>query len=1219
MKLFFRTPFLNFLQKENEKKGVIRATDHKLACRIALLLVFPLSMQVNAKVLAQRINLDSNHLSLEEVLQKLQLQSGYAFIYNPKLLIGTRPVTMKFKDKDLKEVLALVFHNQPVGFSVKNNVVTLVPKNNLVQISTNSEQQLIAEVTGKLVDSLGNSLERASLRVLDQNGARTPIVTSSDRNGRFVLKNIPSGSQLEISFIGYYTKFVLVKADLGLIELKQILSKLDEVTVVNTGYQTLPKERATGSFTQIDKELFNRSTSGNILDRLEGITNGMLFTRQNLQKENLSGKPEIRVRGANSILGERSPLIVVDGFPYNGDIEQLNPNDVESITVLKDAAAASIWGALAGNGVIVITTKAGKYNQSTEVSVNSNVILGDKPDLFYSKNYLPAATVMELQKNIFDSNGYLPVDFQRMPVYAELLYQLKNNTISQEQFDLKKAWYENNDIRKDWSNMLYQQSIRQQNSLSVRGGGDVYRYAFSANYDTNKESYVGNKGNRLNLSLQNTFKISPNLEVTGTVWYTNSPKHNNAVLSSIINSFNSVGPDIYESLLDENGNPNAVNLTSLRYSYQENIRTKYPNYGMADWLQRPLDEIKYNDSRTEATDLRLNGGIKYKFLKYFNADATFQYISSTVDIEKYFAPESYYVRDLYNRLTQLPVAPATNAVHPIPLAGILDRPGTQKSTAQNGRFVLSYSQTINKKHSINAIGGGEVRQYLIYNQPGVTLYNYNPELLTSNTTLDFATTFKALVPGAPSSRIPSSSNSLLTHKTTRDLSYFGNASYTYNNKYILSGSMRWDGSNLLGVKANQRGTILWSSGLAWDMSKESFYHLKEYLPFLKLRATYGSAGNIDRTQTQYPTITDGLIDNNTAATYALLNTAGNPSLRWEQVNTLNLGADFQLFKGGRINGSIEYYSKFADHLLGANLVDPTTGVPSNFKRNYGAMRIWGWDVQISSRNIDAGKFSWTSNLIFNTSANKITRYKENVIGNENVYLNGGALYYEEGKSIDKIYALPWNGLNPNDGTVLWYNSAGEITKAYTTEYNALKKANFINAGVTVPTISTSLMNTFNFNGFSVSALIAGRFGSVFRRNSMLPGGESSTFTPAYHMDYFKRWEQPGDEKNTNVPSAIPSNLTSAQKSDYLYSANFYKFSEELITDGDVIRLQDITIGYNLPREILKKLPIKTLKVYGYARNLGIIWRANKFNLDPDYPNTLYPLPKSYSFGIQASF
>ena len=1187
---------MSFFSTKNgqRRKYVLSHSIHKT---FLFLICLQLCIVLGAKAQGSKmVNFKTTNEGLSTALTRLGKESGVNIIY-PGEVNHLKAVKMLAVDRTLEATLRTLLEGTGLVFRYINGRVVVYRKNPHVSPTSDS----LLTVSGFVYDEAGSPLGGVAVM-----GTLSKIGAISKDNGSFTLKGISSDELIDVSALGFAKLTIEPNSQLNIVLKRDDSNELADV-LVNTGYQTLPKERATGSFTVVDNELFNRSTSGNILERLEGVTNGMLFTRNNLQKEDLKGNPEIRINGVNTILGNRSPLIVVDNFPYNGDIDQLNPNDVESVTVLRDAAAASIWGALAGNGVIVITTKSGRYKQRAEVSFNTNVVLDDKPDLFYSKNFLPASTVMDIQKEMFDRGSYFRLDFQRIPLYPELLYKLQDGLITQDEFDKMESWYRGNDLRKDWSDLLYQQGVRQQNGLTVRGGGDNYHYAFTANYDNYKENYVGNKGSRLNLSLQNTFKITPNLELTGTVWYTNSPSHKNAVLSSIINSYNSVGPDSYESLVDMNGNPNAINLTSNRFFYQEQIQSKYPNFKMVDWLQRPLDEIKYNDSRTVSTDLRLNGGLKYKFLKHFSADLNFQYINSQIDREDYYAPESYYVRDLYNKFTDI-----TTGAHPIAIGGILDRPGTIKSKQQSGRALLNYNQRYNAKHEVAAIAGAEMREYEIYNQPGVTLYNYDKDLLTHNSAMDFLTQYRTIPMGV--NRIPTSATNLLSDKITRDLSYFGNASYTYNNKYILSGSMRWDGSNLLGVKTNQRGTVLWSSGLAWDVSKEAFYGLQDQLPYLKLRATYGSAGNIDRTQTQYPTIRDGVMDLNRQDIIAQLMSAGNPSLRWEQVRTLNFGADFSAFHA-RVNGSIEYYHKYAGDLLGSNMVDPTTGVPSNFKLNYGAMQTWGWDIQINSRNLSLGKFSWNSSLIFNTSGNKITKLKENVPAQDNQYITLNIL--EQGVSVDNIYALPWYGLNPQNGSVLIYDADGQISDKYLAYWNGLKKAEFIMAGSTVPKISTSLMNTFEWNGISVSALLVGHFKSVFRRNSMLPGGEfGNLFTPGYHMDYFDRWQKPGDEKFTDVPAGVPA---TAVTSEVTYSGNIYKYSEALITKGDVIRLQDITVGYTIPASLIKKWHVKRLRVYGYARNLGIVWRANDQGLDPDYPNTNYPAPKSYSFGIQVDF
>jgi len=1174
-----------------------------LVMKLTILLLTAGFLNVCARGVSQTISFSGERVPIKSVFTAVTEQTGFVFLYTGPVLQTAKPVTISVKGVTLQGFLNEVFKNQPLKYAIKGRSIFVSPK---AAFDRPPGSDTSMTLRGHVVNEKSEPVQGASVTIRGSTKG-----TKTDANGNFELKDVKEGEVILISYVGLDTRTIAATRSLlsssGNFVISLSVARMDDVEViVNTGYQALPKERATGAFTQIDNKLFNRSTSGNVLERLEGVTNGMLFSRSKLSKEDINGNPEIRVRGLSSILGNNAPLIVVDNFPYEGDINSINPNDVESVTVLRDAAAASIWGARAGNGVIVINTKTGRYNQPTRISVNSNVVITEKPDLYYSKNYLPSPIVLDIQKDQYNRAAYPLLNTIRIPLYVDLLYKLKDGVISQQDFNAQEDRFRQQDIRDDWNKYLYQQSISQQHALGIRGGGNNYRYAFSVGYDKNRDMYVGNEGNRINLSLQNTFKVRPDLELTGTVWYTKRKTQTNAVLSSVTNTKGS-GPDIYESLVDVNGNPNPVNIQYNRYRYQETFPAANPALKLQDWLYRPLDEVALNNNIGNYTDWRLNGGLKYKFLGHFSVDLSYQYILSQTDRTSYHDVNSYYVRDLVNKFTQ------STGTRPIPLGNIMDYLGATQTNSQSGRGVLTYNQSFGTDHSVSAIAGAEMRQSIFTSTPGVTLYNYNPDLLTSNATLDFASSFTQLAGGTL--RIPTSANQILKKTTNRDLSYFGNASYTYKGKYILSGSTRWDGSNLLGVRANDRGTVLWSSGLSWEISKEPFFKVKE-LPYLRLRATYGSAGNINRTQTHFPTILFTTINTVTNFQQANLQTAGNPSLRWEQVNTLNFGTDFRAFNS-RISGSVEYYVKNGKYLLGSNSVDPTTGVPSNFQLNYAGLRTWGWDVQINTRNLEIGKFSWTSSILFNTSKNKITKLKESIPTTDYQYLTN-LTYLQQGQSVDRIYSLPWYGLNPQDGSVLIYGKDGAIRKDYQAYWNALQKSQFIYAGVTVPPFSASIMNTFEWNGLSLSALVAGRFGSIFRRTSMLPGGEYINLDVAgYNMDYLKRWKQPGDEKFTNVPAKVlPANLTSSQASS---AGSLYQYSEALITPGDVIRLQDVNLSYTIPRSLIKRWPIQNLRVYGYARSLGIIWRANKEGLDPDYPNTLYPEPKSYSAGLQIEF
>jgi len=367
-------------------------------------------------------------------------------------------------------------------------------------------------LNGTVADAEGRPLVGASVRCLSNNR-----LAATGTDGGFTLPIPRAADTLLVSFVGYVNQYLPVKAgETGplRITLKTDPNALEEV-VVSTGYYQIPRERATGAFTHVDNSLINRSVSTNILQRLEGVVNGVQFVEP--QASDASG---IRIRGLSTIHGDTRPLIVVDNFPYEGDINTINPNDVESITVLRDASAASIWGARAGNGVIVINTKQGAYSQSTQVSVNSNVTVGDKPDLFYSRNYLPSATVMEIQRELFERNAYREQNQTYIPSYVELLIKQRDGFISPEEFLKQEAFMRQTDLRRDITDFLYQPTVNQQYSLGVRGGGTAYRYTLSAGYDRNRSHVIGNNTARLNLSMQNSFRVGNTLELTASVWYT---------------------------------------------------------------------------------------------------------------------------------------------------------------------------------------------------------------------------------------------------------------------------------------------------------------------------------------------------------------------------------------------------------------------------------------------------------------------------------------------------------------------------------------------------------------------------------------------------------------------------------------------------------------------------------------------------------------------------
>lgn len=1174
-----------------------------LIMRLTTVILVAAILQVSATTFAQRIKLSEKNAALVKVFDKISLQSGYDFFVSKALLQQSLPVNIKVTNGDIKTVLDKLFENQPLQYVIEDKSVKILKKEESI-INKITSFFADIDVKGRITDEKGEPMAGATILV--KGGKRS---ANTNSNGEFTLSKVDENAILQITYIGYAPTEIKAAQNLGTIALKPSETNLDAVEVmVNTGYYKIPKERATGSFTVVDQELFNRTTGTNVLQRLEGIASGVQFLAPGT-----NDPKSIRVRGVSTLNSNSRPLIVVDNFPYEGnyssrtnqgldndkdvDLSFLNPNDIESITVLKDAAAASIWGARAGNGVIVITTKQGRYNQKARISFNANTTIGDRPDLLYNQSRLPSETIMAIEKEKYTRGGFYTENSSQnvFPEYVELLIKKAAGTITEADFLAQEARMKTAEVRTEALKYLYQPTVNQQYAFNASGGGAAYRYYVSAGYDKNRGMLKGNSDDRLNLNLQNTFNPAKGLEITAGIWYTQAGIHNNGVALSELNNGLTIGISPYTRLVDDQGNAMSV----IR-DYRQPYKDKSVAEGLLDWNYRPVDEINLINRFDKRKELKINSGVKYNFLKNFSAEVQYQHVkgdnTGMIDYDK----NSYYTRNLVNRFTQ------ADKTRIIPYGAIQIGGKTDETTSNTGRAQFNYNQNFGSDHSINALAGTEIREIVRKNKPGYYIYNFNRDILEGESLFDYTKLYTQRPNG--SGRIPSAFPYDLNEYTDRYLSYFTNASYTYLNRYILSGSARWDGSNLYGVKTNQKGTPLWSLGANWDISQESFYK-SELIPYLRLRTTYGSSGNTNQSVSTFPTIRY-----NTALPHNLpqgtIISAGNPSLRWERVNTFNIGLDFAS-KKQRISGSVDYYNKSAEDLIGADYLAPSTGIITGGTAlatnmvNYAKIRSRGIDVQINSRNL-VGDVNWQSTVLLNYVTNKVT----------DVYINPVSAitnFIREkpapviGQSNDVLYATPWYGLDPQTGYPIMYVN-GAQTANYATFYNSLTQDKLVTGGLSVPTFFGSLRNDFSYKKISVSGLITWKTNYKFRRASIAPGGEYAGF---FHMDYFNRWKQSGDETKTNVPAR--ADVTPQ------YAATLYNYSEALLTSGDHIRLQDITLSYALTAKQLGIPAIQRVRLYANARNLGILWRANKYKIDPDYANAEYVAPKTYAFGVQVDF
>lgn len=1048
--------------------------------------------------------------------------------------------------------------------------------------SLHGQQQWVLK--GKVIDAQSNiPLVGANITVFPSQTERT-----TNKEGQFMVRPQGGDSLLIVKYMGYKPRTLKITAymDYKLVSMETDAALLDEV-VVSTGYQQIPKERATGSFVQLNNEILNRKVSTGILDRLEDVTSGLDVDRR-------SGQANFDLRGRSTILANDQPLIVLDNFPYEGDLNNINPNDVESITVLKDAAAASIWGVRAGNGVIVITTKKGKMNQPLEVGFNANVTVAMKPPITQLP-WISSADYIDLEKELF-AKGFYTADekaLSRSPLtpVIELLIQQRDGLIDEQALNRQLDIFKSYDVRGDIQDYLYRKSVNQQYAFNIRGGGDKHTFFVSAGLDKNLSAVVNNVFQRLTLRADNTFRPIKNLELRTGVIYTRSRTDNNGLSYSELTNGASKSIYPYARLVDDNGNALPL-LKDYRLGFVEEAQ----NLGFLPWQFYPLHEINAQDNQNHSTDTRLNMGLNYRFLQNFDAQLSYVYQEADRAIEHIQSEELYFTRNLINRYTQVT---DDGLERIIPRGSIVDRINS-KVKSHAIRAQLNFNKHWSK-HEVNALMGYERRQAETTGF-GNRIYGYNDEVLTYGQQLDYGGLYTTYPSG--SNRIPYFGP--VDELFDAAISYYTNASYVYDHRLVWSASARIDQSNLFGVTTNQKSVPLWSTGLSWNVSEEDFYHLG-CLPYLKLRSTFGYNGNVDKRTTAFTTVAYLSRNSVTGLPYGILASPPNPELRWEKVGVWNFGVDFGI-KENRLTGSLEYFVKNGKDLLGLAPVDPTSGVES-FKGNVANISTRGLDIVLNSINTD-GKFRWTSNFLFSKVNDRVTNYQlpetaaAKFLGDQSIGRSATAISPIEGKPVFSIYSYYWAGLDHDNGNPLGYDANGNMSDDYASIARNAKVGDLQYHGPARPTVYGSIRNTWSYRGIALSANVAYKLGHYFIRPSIDYGQLISRWNG--HSDFAKRWQKPGDELVTNVPSMVyPAN--SARD-------NFYNRSAAVIEHADDIRLQDVNISYAFNSNLLKRLHLKNAQVYIYASNLGIIWAKNKKGIDPDYPTL--KVPKSYALGFK---
>ncbi len=1194
-------------------------------------LILATCLQLQANTYAQTITLNVKNSPLEFVLGQLKKQSGYQFFYKDAALRNAKPVTLEVSNRPFEEVLNLCLKDQPLSWSIVKNTVVILEKEqdrSIARTDTVPQNQATGApqtVSGTLLENTGKPISGAAVALTAANQGSTRY-SYTDEQGVFSFPEVPPGSySIIITHVTYNRvdrKVKVTNAPVSLhLSMAPYTDEQKEVEVVmNNGYQSKSKATQTGSANVISAKEMEASPSTNILERLEGKVPGVLFDVRNNR---------IQVRGTNGLnttLGLVAPLIVIDGFPAidqnltnipsasvdrnpatskiinatgNAILSTLNPNDIESITFLKDAAAAAIWGSMAANGVIVIETKRGKRG-TPQVNLNTTLSVSN-PANFKNLKTMSSAEYIDLEKELFNLNMYYDPTtswkFQEVSDVINTMFRAKRGEITAAQGDSILDVLGSRNNRSQIKDHLLQRAVTQQYNLSLSGAGDNNTYYIAGNYTRNVPVYKSNANQNYYITSNTTndfFKrrltVGTNLNYT----YAQS-KINTAAINAL-----SVGPTglrSYEMLADENGAP-----IQRSIDFTRRVTDSFTRLGYLPWTYNPIDELKYNNFIDAKSTIRMRLSAKGVLTSWLSMEVSGQLQRSTDQQDNLQNKDSYLTRQILNMATTYNTT-TKKVVNGIPVGGIYKMASVRgEDYGLRGQFNINKSF---KDHHFKVIAGSEIRQSKVTGTQQ-TLYGYDEDL-GSSVVVNPGVAYSTLMGGTTTL---GSQDNLIYRSIRRYLSYYGMLDYGWKNKYFLSGSLRYDDANIVGVDRRNRAQPLWSMGGRWNVSSEPFLQNTYPLNRLSLRATYGVGGNAPNGGQNYTTVNIGSTDPYSLLPFVSIGSPANPMLGWETTKTANFGLDAGFFNE-RINLTVDVYKKVTENILYNLPVNATYGA-NILQVNAASLKGHGVEAALTAVPVKTPNWRWTTNfnLAFNT--NKVT---DNRFPNNTGSIGGNQMVYNNYPN-DYVFAYAWAGLDSVGQTQL-YDSTGK--KLNSLASSTTKKQMKYMGRSTAPYFG-GFTNTVQYKNFTLSARITFYMGYVFRKmdiTSSYPSSSSGGLTGLLNNSQVLagRWRQAGDEATAKVPGLAKINLNSLE---------WYKNADINVLDASNIRFQQLTLGYSLPQTVINKIKaFKSITANATVSNLGIIWRANKEGIDPDYANnsnfTNLPPSVNYTFNLNFSF
>ena len=1108
--------------------------------------------------------------------------------------------------------------------------------------------QQTRQITGQVLDRAdGTPLVGATVFIApEETQAKNynPQGTIVYEQGRFAFKLPVSVKKVVVSYLGYEAQTIDISGKSNFtIYLSATESKMDAVVV--TGYQRIEKRKLTSSIANVKMADIARDGVASVDEMLSGSIAGLTSTPTTGAP---GGASKVKIRSTVTLNGNTDPLWVLDGMPlegndipsdwsskenvdnlYNMSIAGLNPADIEDITVLKDAAATAIYGARAANGVIIITTKKGRRNQATRVNVSASLFVTDRPNLD-KLNLMNASQKVDLELALA-ANGRLNY-LSGMGGVARILDQAGEraalvgggfSALSPETQSAINALRKNGT---DWGKEIYQVALNQQYSFSISGGGNKASYYFSGGYYNEQGTTVGTGFERLNLTLKTDYDLLKNLRF-GTSVFVGQNKN-----------------DSYVSDTDVFTNPSRYTRTVNPYLNAYNPDGSYLYDPDMTARQRDSDVLDYNyfeeRNNTEYTlktrSIKTIFDLDYQPVKGLRLYTQFGLQVDNSMTEKMAQENSYFTRK-YARNS------VVDGVRYMPEGGVIQNWNSDMSQ-YNWKAQIEYSGTFAKKHELDLMAGMEMR--------GTT----NTTIHTKGFGYDHKTMVTEPMPipsGDAGERLANSSYFKQYQKSfyeNRYLSYFFTGSYTYDNRYTIFGSMRYDGTNLFGVDPKYKFNPMWSISGAWSVNHEKFLRDAKWLDNLRLRASYGAQGNIDRSTSPY--ILGTWTTRNVGGSFEdaiFVSSPPNQNLRWETTYTWNAALDFAALEN-RIGFTFEIYGRNSKNLITTRTIPQETGFTST-SSNFGEMSSKGIEFTLNTVNVRTRDFRWETSINIAHNTDRVDK----VHIDENSYTPS-----KEGYSSSAVFAYKTAGLDEYGIPMFWKDGQKVSLREFTdfrldktdygffvlydpqvsTSQSAIRN-NLSYIGSQNPNITGGFNNRFYYKNFDLSVSCNFVFGQLVKR------------TPFYSPTQ----TSPGENNTTEIgqvwspenTSGIYPALTGNLKPDgttwsgwdeweanpdpyYLYNWILEQYNSisgaSLFDNLDIwykkinyFRVNSIRLGYAFPEKITRKLHMAGLRIHFEARNPFVIASNYDGYFDPETYGSIYsqPMARTYSVGLNITF